>query len=107
MQWEYCAVVGVFHSYMNRHLAPKYPAIWRFTPNGVQVTEIKSRDPEQVTLTIAQLGEEGWEMVGCGNLDVAEHAIYFKRPRLRQEDGQDHRDNGRQLAEQAPGAASS
>jgi len=38
-----------------------------------------------ITKAIARLGEEGWEMVGQGPLDVragtALNALYFKRPK--------------------------
>jgi len=92
-QWEYCAVVGIFNSFQNRHLSPKFPAVWYFAPGGIQIDEIKSKDVQAVTQTIARLGEEGWEMVGCGNLEVAEHAIYFKR-RRPQDSTDPSRDNG-------------
>jgi len=40
---------------------------------------IEERDA--VAQLIAQLGEEGWEMVGCGSLQERKHCIYFKRPK--------------------------
>jgi hypothetical protein len=34
---------------------------------------------DAIATTIAKLGDEGWKMVGCGNLDTTMHSIYFKR----------------------------
>ncbi len=45
--WEYCAVVGVFNMYQNRHLAPKYPAVWYFTTKGIQTMESRAETPKK------------------------------------------------------------
>lgn len=74
--WEYCAVIGIDRVTPGRHLHPLYPAIWYFTKEGVQVVELKGNEAKEVAQTIARLGEEGWEMVGCEPL-----AVYFKRPK--------------------------
>ena len=53
----------------------------------MQVVEVEESASEKngMTRAIARLGEEGWEMVGQGSLDVrsgtAVNALYFKRPR--------------------------
>jgi hypothetical protein len=35
---------------------------------------------DEVAGVLAKLGEEGWEMVGCGSVFAAGHFLYFKRP---------------------------
>ncbi len=87
MKWEYCAVIGIQSA--GRTLYPRLPAIWYFTASGVNVTEIKGQEVTLVAQTITQLGEQGWEMVGCGPMAGSSsersaeitHAIYFKRPK--------------------------
>lgn len=76
--WEYCAVVGMYRN--ERKLEPAYPAVWYFTPHRIHIVEIKGREAEEVARIIAQLGQEGWEMVGAGNTGERSHALYFKRP---------------------------
>ncbi|MBI2304537.1 MAG: hypothetical protein HYU86_07305 [Chloroflexi bacterium] len=81
-KWEYCAVVGI--GKLTRDLNPYYPAIWHFTAEGVQVIQIKGKEAAEVGRTIARLGEEGWEMVGCGTEggdNSSHHVVYFKRPK--------------------------
>jgi hypothetical protein len=75
--WEYCAVVEIRTG--GRDLTPVPPAIWYFTPEGVQVVEFQ--DNHQVPQIIAQLGQQGWEMVGTGNVAGGGQAVYFKRPK--------------------------
>jgi len=36
---------------------------------------------EATVQLIAQLGDEGWEMVGAGNIHHSSHCLYFKRPK--------------------------
>jgi hypothetical protein len=33
-----------------------------------------------VAKVLARLGDEGWEMVGCGAVFASGHFLYFKRP---------------------------
>ncbi len=35
---------------------------------------------DEVAKVLAQLGDEGWEMVGCGAVFASGHFLYFKRP---------------------------
>lgn len=81
-KWEYCAVVGLRRS-GNNTVTSYYPSVEYFTAKGVQTVPIRgdTREDEIASLarTIAQLGEEGWEMVGCGNNSEVTHSIYFKR----------------------------
>ncbi len=73
-KWEYCAIVGVRR--LDRKLDPDYPAFWSFTVNGVQSSDIRGAEAVEVAKRIAQLGEEGWEMIGG-----SERILYFKRPK--------------------------
>jgi hypothetical protein len=81
-KWEYCAMVGLRRSGYNT-ATTYYPSIEYFTPTGIEVVEIRSQNKkDEITQTaqaIARLGEEGWEMVGCGNNSEVTHTIYFKR----------------------------
>lgn len=57
-----------------------------FSERGVRVVEVEEQATEQggPARAIAQLGAEGWEMVGQGPLEIRQgglNAIYFKRPR--------------------------
>jgi hypothetical protein len=76
-KWEYCAVVNIRED--SGGFTPENPAIWYFATDGIQVTPIKGKASSMVAKTIAELGEEGWEMVGAGNLSGHRHALYFKR----------------------------
>jgi hypothetical protein len=78
-KWEYCAVVGVRR--FNHKLDPSFPGVWHFTELGIQATQIKGPEADEVAKTIAQLGEQGWEMVGAGSTGEGSfHILYFKRP---------------------------
>lgn len=85
-QWEYCAVVGVGRINLSRRPRPVFPAIWYFDVNGVQVVELKGQEADEVARAIALLGEQGWEMTTNGNLGDATHAIYFRRPKVEDEE---------------------
>ncbi len=83
-KWEYCAVVGIAKS--QRNPSHYFPAVWFFTPGGTKIVEIGGQEGFEVSKMIAQLGEDGWEMVGIGTMpdrhaqSVNPSAIYFKRP---------------------------
>lgn len=85
-KWEYCAVVGIGRLNISRKPRPLFPAIWYFDVDGVQVVELKGQESHEMARAIALLGEQGWEMTSCGNLGDATHAIYFKRPKLDDEE---------------------
>lgn len=80
-KWEYCAISGL------QGLQTSYPRMYLFTHNGMEiVADFKKRPkgvPERdaVGQLIARLGDEGWEMIGTGNIDEVMHCIYFKRPK--------------------------
>jgi hypothetical protein len=81
-KWEYCVVSGIGRSADHRRFDTHYPCFSRLTSNGVEsVTDFKNRprgvsEWDAVAQLIAQLGDEGWEMVGA---DAA--SLYFKRPK--------------------------
>jgi len=80
-KWEYCVIHGLSGTIMY------HPRCDRMTNKGVEyVTDFKSRPKgasewDAVAQFIAQLGDEGWEMVGAGTTSDIVHSIYFKRPK--------------------------
>jgi hypothetical protein len=80
-KWEYC-VVGPIKANVDgwRGMWPKRT---NFLDTGMKVKTIKVEvgleEHESLAKIISQMGKEGWEMVGCGNVE-AYHLIYFKRP---------------------------
>jgi hypothetical protein len=85
MRWEYCAVVGIRRR--KHDLSPYYPAIWYFTSGGAKKQEIQGSEALELGRAIAALGDQGWEMVGMGDLGSPEPgyqgdtALFFKRPK--------------------------
>ncbi|HYO64190.1 MAG TPA: hypothetical protein VER08_11210 [Pyrinomonadaceae bacterium] len=83
-RWEYCAVSRAHYGGSSRG-----GIYWisYFREAGVQVVEVEESAVEKngMAKAIARLGEEGWEMVGPGQLDIrtgtSVNAIYFKRPK--------------------------
>ena len=69
-KWQYCAVIGLRQAPGSRKLEPFFPAIWYFTPNGLQIVEIKGNEEEELAKAIAKLGEEGWELVSGFELPI-------------------------------------
>ena len=83
-KWEYCSLTKA--AYPGSTRGGLY-WISYFRDAGVQVVEIEEQDTERggPSKAIAKLGEEGWEMVGQGPLEIRQgglNAIYFKRPKL-------------------------
>ncbi len=74
-KWDYCALINVYET-ADEELVGY--GISYFTTDGVQKSKIKGSEVAQV---VAQLGEQGWEMVGCGTIRGDRHCIYFKRPK--------------------------
>lgn len=81
-RWEYCALSRAAVGASRGGLY----SITYFRDGGAQVVEAEETATERYgpARAIAQLGQEGWEMVGEGPLEIragATNAIYFKRPR--------------------------
>lgn len=82
VKWEYCAVTRAAYTATNRR--GKY-WINYFKETGVEVVDVEEGAFDQDSVAarvIAKLGEEGWEMVGQGDLPVKSGsvgALYFKR----------------------------
>lgn len=81
VKWEYCALSRAAYTATNRR-----GTYWinYFRETGVEVVGVEEVAFEQDTAAkvIAKLGEEGWEMIGPGELPVKSAsvgAIYFKR----------------------------
>lgn len=82
-RWEYAAVSR--SGYTGAARGGNY-WISYFKETGVEIVEIEERVSDQqgtqTARAVAKLGEEGWEMVGQGELPVKTgrfEAIYFKR----------------------------
>ena len=82
-KWEYCALTRAAYVVSNRG-----GLYWisYFRNSGVQVVEIEDTALEKngPSKAIARLGEEGWEMIGEGPLEIRQgelKALYFKRPK--------------------------
>jgi hypothetical protein len=85
-KWEHCCVGPIKES---SGWKGHYPRLFFFETDGLEVESIRasggSTEEDVLAATIARLGEEGWEMVGCGALGGASqgnnmHYLYFKRP---------------------------
>lgn len=76
-KWEYCAVVGI--GSITGSLVPSHPYTWHFTKIGVRSTKIAKPEVDGVAKAIAELGEQGWELVGAVSAEDR-HILYFKRP---------------------------
>ena len=81
-RWEYCSLSKAMVGQCRGGLY----WITYFRTGGAQVVETEELATERYgpSKAIAQLGAEGWEMVGEGPLEMRAgglNAIYFKRPR--------------------------
>lgn len=93
--WEYGVILGFtgFPGYLKNEneaatdFRTYKPCFYRLTAQGAEmVTDFSKRprgvsEADAVAQLIAQLGDEGWEMVGSGNLSVWIHSLHFKRPK--------------------------
>ncbi|MGB7926498.1 MAG: hypothetical protein WCF57_24885 [Pyrinomonadaceae bacterium] len=82
-KWEYCALTKAAYVASNRG-----GLFWisYFRDTGVQVVEVEDTALERngPAKAIAKLGDEGWEMITEGPLDLRQgelKAIYFRRPK--------------------------
>ena len=79
-KWEYC-VLGLIKDMNRDGLVGYYPRVVFFGLNGIDKNvSLHHEENEQFNIAkaIAQLGMEGWELVGTGDT-TAKHVIYFKR----------------------------
>jgi hypothetical protein len=83
LQWEYCAVVKA--QYVG---SPQGGIYWiaYFRGEGVRTEDVKAGPTSNAfAKAVAKLGEEGWDMVGEGPLEIRQGpggtttAIFFKR----------------------------
>ena len=81
-KWDYCSLTRAATGPTRGGLY----WISYFSDSGVRVVEVEEQATERggPAKAIAQLGADGWEMVGQGPLEIRQgglNAIYFKRPR--------------------------
>jgi hypothetical protein len=83
LQWEYCAVVKA--QYVG---SPQGGIYWiaYFRGDGVKTEDVKAGPTSNAfAKAVAKLGEEGWDMVGEGPLEIrqgpggTQTAMFFKR----------------------------
>jgi len=78
-KWEYCVIGAVHRLSGDRLLLGDRAGVEHFSAGARAVRAFRSHD--ELGQAIAQLGDEGWEMVGCGNTGEGSHVLYFKRPK--------------------------
>jgi hypothetical protein len=80
-KWEYCVITGLVPWAEG---VDSEDHLQYFGPGPTEIYDFKNtigrRRPEVIAETIAQLGEQGWEMVGCAFAGHRGHHLYFKRP---------------------------
>jgi len=86
-KWEYCTIGPIEFSSSGWKWLPNEPTRIKFTSNGMSEEDFKFDQTsslkdvqDEVAKVLAQLGDEGWEMVGCGAVFASGHFLYFKRP---------------------------
>ena len=79
-KWEYCAITKA--QYLNSNRGNQYWIAY-FRSGRVQTVDVEGGlTSSAISNAIFKLGEEGWEMVGEGGLEVRkpdDRALYFKR----------------------------
>lgn len=85
-KWEYFAI-GPIKDATSFGPVGHYPVAAQFNAEGQQLTDLKGggkvEEGHRIAAQIAQLGKDGWEMVGCGTSGSEHqivHYLYFKRP---------------------------
>ena len=86
-KWEYCTLGPIEYSSTSWKWIPNEPTRIVFTRKGAKEEGFKIDEEgalkdvqDEVAGVLASLGEQGWEMVGCGSVFAAGHFLYFKRP---------------------------
>jgi hypothetical protein len=96
-RWEYCTITHIGQkSSISFAQTQSFAMITYFGTTGIRIEEVVGREPDgkpiysplqAVTLqAIAKLGEDGWEVVGNENFNLAFNpetvkGLLFKRPR--------------------------
>jgi hypothetical protein len=85
-KWEYCTLGPIEFSSTSWKWIPNEPTRIKFTRNGMVEEGFKIDDTsslkdvqDEVAKVITKMGDEGWEMVGCGAVFASGHFLYFKR----------------------------
>jgi hypothetical protein len=89
LQWEFCAVVKA--QYIGTPQGGTYWIVY-FRDEGVRTEDVRaSPTGNAFAKAVARLGQEGWDMVGSGPLEVrpglpggTPSAVFFKRRRERE-----------------------
>ncbi len=85
-KWEYCTLGPIEFSSASWKWIPNEPTLIKFTKNGMAEEGFKIDETstlkdvqDEVARVITKMGDEGWEMVGCGAVFASGHFLYFKR----------------------------
>lgn len=82
-RWEYCVVTGIG---TRANIGTYMPYLIRFTRSGYDRTHLKKTrhagEREVVARTIAELGADGWELVGAVHVGESSqtYSLWFERP---------------------------
>jgi hypothetical protein len=83
-KWEYCVVGPIKNSV---EWEGQFPKQMFLTSEGVTELIVKGvrsmNERHMLAKTISDMGDEGWEMVSTGavNMTYTAHFLYFKRPK--------------------------
>jgi len=84
-KWEYCVVGPVkSNSLGDRSFWGHYPNKLFLTGEGRRGAVIEGsgkKEADNLAKAISELGDEGWELIGTGNVAEDAHFLYFKRPK--------------------------
>jgi hypothetical protein len=81
-KWEYCVITGIVPWAGGLDSEEHLQYFGRDCPEATDFKRASARHrPQLLADTIAQLGEDGWEMVGCAFAGHRGHHLYFKRPK--------------------------
>lgn len=93
-QWQYCMLGPIKQGGVGAPFGGYYPALVYFKVDGPETRKIEApaqmKESEVLSQVVAQLGLNGWEMVGAGAVagrfgsvgatyDEGFHFLYFKR----------------------------
>lgn len=85
-KWEYCIIDGIETQTLISPAVGGWFYKGLMTGKGIELADYNCKltgltKGDTVSQCIAQLGDDGWEMVGAGNMSESRHCLYFKRPK--------------------------
>lgn len=85
-KWEYCVLESMSSVQDHQDTGKQKNEIYLLTEDGPKLVLNRQGVPKgqwglAIGKLLARLGDEGWELVGCGSTGQAYHSLYFKRPK--------------------------